>query len=63
VATVTGDGTHIAAAAVEPQQVVASPTAAMTTAVTTSSVPPALAPIDDSQAGVVRTRSVPVVDG
>jgi hypothetical protein len=38
---------------VEPQQAVAAPSAALTTAVTAPSVPPAPAPIDDSQAAVV----------
>jgi hypothetical protein len=37
----------------EPQQAVAAPLAAMTTAVTGPTVPPAPAPIDDSQAAVV----------
>jgi hypothetical protein len=41
------------AAAVEPQQVVAALTAAMTMAVTSPSIPPAPAPVDDSQAAVV----------
>jgi hypothetical protein len=48
-----GEGTHSATAAVEPQQVVAAPSAVMTTAVTAPLVPPAPAPIDDSQATVV----------
>jgi hypothetical protein len=52
-ATVMGEGTHSAAAAVEPQQVVASPTAAMTTTVTALSVLSVPAPVDDSQAVVV----------
>jgi hypothetical protein len=38
---------------VEPQQVVAALTAAMTTAVTAPSIPPAPAPVDDSRAAVV----------
>jgi hypothetical protein len=38
---------------VEPQQVVAALSAAMTTAVTAPSTPPAPAPVDDSQAAVV----------
>jgi hypothetical protein len=38
---------------VEPQQVVATLSATMTTAVTAPSTPPAPAPIDDSQAAVV----------
>jgi hypothetical protein len=41
------------AAAVEPQQVVAALTVAMTTAVTAPSIPPMLAPVSGSQAVVV----------
>jgi hypothetical protein len=41
------------AAVVEPQQVVAALTAAMTTAVTAPSIPPAPAPVNGSQAAVV----------
>jgi hypothetical protein len=41
------------AAAVEPRQVVAALTAAMTTAVTAPSIPPAPAPVNRSQAAVV----------
>jgi hypothetical protein len=41
------------AVAVEPQQVVAAVTMAMTTAVTAPSIPSASAPVDDSQAAVV----------
>jgi hypothetical protein len=48
-----GESTHSAAAAVEPQQVVAAPTAAMTTTVTALSVLSVPAPVDDSQAVVV----------
>jgi hypothetical protein len=40
-------------AVVEPQQVVAAQSAAMTTAVTAPSTPPAPAPVDDSQAAVM----------
>jgi hypothetical protein len=47
------EGTRSAAIPVESQQAVAAPSAAMTTAVTAPSVPPAPAPIDDSQAAVV----------
>jgi hypothetical protein len=38
---------------VEPQQVVAALTTAMTTAVTAPSIPPAPAPVDDNRAAVV----------
>jgi hypothetical protein len=38
---------------VEPQQVAAALSAAMTMAVTAPSIPPASAPVDDSQAAVV----------
>jgi hypothetical protein len=41
------------ATAVEPQQVVAAQSVALTTAITVSSTPPAPAPVDDSQAAVV----------
>jgi hypothetical protein len=47
------EGPRSAATIVEPQQVVAALSAAMTTAVTTLSTLPAPAPIDDSQAAVV----------
>jgi hypothetical protein len=43
------EGPRSTAATVEPQKAVAAPSAAMTTTVTAPSVPPAPAPIDDSQ--------------
>jgi hypothetical protein len=47
------EGLRSTAAAVEPQQVVAALSAAMTTAVTVPLTPPAPAPVDDSQAAEV----------
>jgi hypothetical protein len=52
-ATVASEGPRSAAVAVESQQAVAAPSAAMTTTVTAPSVPPAPAPIDDSQAAAM----------
>jgi hypothetical protein len=52
-ATAASEGPRSAAAAVEPQQAVAAPSAAMIMVVTAPLVPPALAPIDYSQAAVV----------
>jgi hypothetical protein len=52
-ATAASEGPRSAAVAAESQQAVAVPSAAMTTAVAAPSVPPAPAPIDDSQAAVV----------
>jgi hypothetical protein len=52
-ATAASEGPRSATAVVEPQQVVMAQTVAMTEAVTTPSVPPAPAPVDDSQAVVV----------
>jgi hypothetical protein len=51
--TAASEGPRSATATVEPQQAVEAPSAAVTTTVTAPSVPPTLAPIDDSQAVVV----------
>jgi hypothetical protein len=55
-ATATSKGPRSMAAAVEPQQVVAALTAAMTMAVTAPSIPPAPAPVGGSQAAVVEIQ-------
>jgi hypothetical protein len=47
------EGPRSVATAVEPQQVVAALTAAMTTAVTAPSIPPAPTPVSGSQTAVV----------
>jgi hypothetical protein len=53
VATATSKGLRSVAAVVEPQQVVAALTAAMTTAVTAPSIPPVTATVGGCQAAVV----------
>jgi hypothetical protein len=50
---VAGEGPRSVAASVDPQQVEATLSAAITTMVTAPSVPSALAPVDNSQAAVV----------
>jgi hypothetical protein len=52
-ATAASEGPRSVAAATEPQQAMAAPSTAMTTTVTTPSVPPKPAPINEGQAAVV----------
>jgi hypothetical protein len=60
-ATATSEGLLSVAAAVEPHQVVAALTAAMTTAVTVLSIPPAPAPVGgDPRRGHPAARMGPV---